>query len=156
MKLPDNVMLSEQIPYCKVQYSFEADPDHLPQITSPEQAYRYLLGLWDRDTIQYKEEFIILLLNSAKKCIGWSKISSGGSSATIVDPLMVIQVSALTNADSVILSHNHPSCRLKPSKSDINLTKRINSALKLVGVTLNDHLILSTHGYYSFRESGLI
>ena len=156
IKLPENVMFSESVPYCKITYSFEADADKLPQVTTPEEAYTYLMEIWDRDTISYKEEFLVLLLNINKVCLGWSRISSGGSSATIVDPAMIAQLALLTHADSVILAHNHPSGKLKPSRADIHLTNRIAGSLKLLGITVNDHIILTANSFYSFNEHDLI
>lgn len=61
-----------------------------------------------------------------------------------------------TNASAVILSHNHPSGQLKPSEADISITKKIIEAGKLVDITVLDHVILTSEGFYSFKDEGRI
>jgi len=62
----------------------------------------------------------------------------------------------LANAESVVIAHNHPSGKLQPSSSDIQLTKKIASTLKNAGIRLNDHLIITSDSYYSFRDAGML
>lgn len=156
MKPPNNVTLSDGVPYCRIQYSVEPNIEQLPQLTSDDQAYAFLMEVWDLDAISYKEEFALIMLNQAKKVLGWAKISSGGASATIVDPSMIFQVALLAHADSIILVHNHPSGNLKPSSADINLTKRLKDAGKLLGIQVIDHLIITPSAYTSFMDQGLL
>ncbi len=153
--LPNNIILSENIPYCSVKYSMDFDVSNLPQVTSPDEAYQYLLQVWDMDTINYKEEFLLLLLNNAKRVLGWAKISSGGSTATIVEPAMVFQVALLAHANSVILAHNHPSGRMEASIADISITKKLKQIGDIMGVPINDHLIISANNYLSMKSSDL-
>lgn len=54
------------------------------------------------------------------------------------------------------MAHNHPSGNLKPSQSDIDLTRKVKEAGKLLDIQLLDHLILTVEGYYSFSDEGLI
>lgn len=156
IELPENIVLSENIPYCSIKYSMNVDVNSLPQVTSPEKAYEYLLHIWDMDTINYKEEFIILLLNNAKRVLGWAKISSGGSSATIVEPAMVFQVALLTHANSVILAHNHPSGRMEASMSDIALSNKITEIGKILGIIVEDHLIMTRFNFLSMKSQKLL
>lgn len=140
----------------KLSYKTEQSPDTFPQVTSPEEAEKVLRTVWDNDHIQLKEEFIILLLNNSKHCIGWSKISSGGGTATIVDPSAIYQVALLANATSIIVAHNHPSGNLEPSKADKSLTERIEKSGKMLGITLEDHIILTADDYVSLRAKGIL
>ena len=57
---------------------------------------------------------------------------------------------------SVILVHNHPSGNLKPSQTDLDLTRRMIQAGQLLDIHVLDHLIITDHGYYSFKDSGEI
>lgn len=156
MKLPNEVVLSESLPQCKISFSFEADPEKLPTITSAVSAHQYLLSVWDLDSINYKEEFYVLLLNNSKKCMGWSKISSGGRTATIVEPAMVFQVAMLANASSIIVAHNHPSGVLSASIADISVTKKLLDIGNLLNIILEDHIIVGQSEYLSFLEEGMI
>ena len=56
----------------------------------------------------------------------------------------------------IIVAHNHPSGRLDPSESDIDLTRQSVQAGELLGIKVLDHLIVTTRGYYSFEEAGFI
>ena len=149
-------LLSAGVPYCKIKYSVEPDMEALPLVTSAELAYQFLMEVWDHDNISYKEEFAVIMLNQAKKVLGWAKISSGGSTATIVDPSMIFQLALLAHADSIILVHNHPSGTLQPSTADKNLTKRIRDAGKLLGIQVLDHLIITPTAFTSFANKGLL
>lgn len=66
-------------------YKTEKSVADLPTITDPEQAYRYLLSIWDQDTLQLHEHVMLLMLNNSKKCLGWSRISTGNSTSSMVD-----------------------------------------------------------------------
>ena len=140
----------------KLSYKTEQPQDTFPQVTSPEEAEKVLRTVWDNDHIQLREEFIVLILNNAKRCIGWSKISSGGGTATIVDPSAIFQVALLANAASIIVAHNHPSGNLDPSKSDKTLTKRIKKSGDMLGITVEDHIILTANDFVSFRAKGIL
>ncbi|CAG0906468.1 unnamed protein product [Cyprideis torosa] len=102
------------------------------------------------------EEFWILLLNRSNRLIKKELISKGGVSETTVD-VKVILKSAIDNlASAIVLLHNHPSGNLKPSTADLNITKKINEACKMMDVRLLDHIIIAEKKYFSFLDEGLI
>jgi len=136
----------------KVSYSTSNTPKI--KITQGEQAYKVLLESWNKDTIELQEEFKVLLLNRANEVLGIYPLSRGGITGTVVDIRLIFAVALKCNATGIILSHNHPSGNLKPSKADINLTNRIKECCTLLDVTLIDHLIISKNGFYSFINSG--
>lgn len=140
----------------KITYDSKGNLEDKPILNSPEDAFEYLLKIWDLDRIEFQEHFYLLLFNNAMRCMGWHKLSMGGKNATIVDVSHLLIVAALGNASSVIVAHNHPSGAMKSSRSDIRLTRRIKKALGTVGIDLNDHLIISRKEYYSFKEQGLL
>ncbi|WP_170245537.1 JAB domain-containing protein [Fodinibius salinus] len=140
----------------KLSYKTEKSPQTFPQVTSPDEAVEVLREVWNEGHIQLKEEFVVLLLNTSKRCIGWSKVSLGGSSATIVDPSAIFQVALLATATSIIVAHNHPSGNLNPSKADKSLTERIKKSGDMLGITLDDHIILTADGYVSLRAKGIL
>ena len=106
--------------------------------------------------MEFKEEFYIILLNRANKVLGWYKVSEGGMSGTVVDPKLVFSIALKSMASAILLSHNHPSGNLKPSNEDINLTKRLKEAGALLEIPVLDHLILTSDGYYSFADEGMM
>ena len=127
-----------------------------PEIKSPEEAASFLRKIWDQDTLEFREEFVVILLNNAKKVLGWSKVSTGSPNTTIVHPATVFQLVLLGNAASIIIAHNHPSGILKASLADLELTKRLVKAGKLFSVFVDDHIIITRDGYLSMREEGLM
>lgn len=140
----------------KMTYRTDKRFKEFPFIREPYDAVRLLRQIWDKKTIELREEFIVLMLNPAKKCMGWSKLSVGGLTATIVDPASVFRLALQSNAHSIIVAHNHPSGNCTASQPDIQLTKRIAEGGKLLGVMLEDHIILCPDGdYLSLRSKGL-
>lgn len=124
------------------------------QISDPYEAVKFLMQIWEEDTIELKESFYVVALNNAKKVVGYYHLSFGGMTATIVDPAEVMRIALLTNANSILLAHNHPSGNMKPSKADRKLTERIAAAGKIMGIEVDDHIIISAGDYVSMRMEG--
>lgn len=102
------------------------------------------------------EEFWIVLLNRANKVIDTKLVSRGGVSSTVVDSKVIFNFALESLASAIILAHNHPSGNLKPSNSDIRLTKKIVDAGKIMEVPVLDHIIVGDNDYFSFADEGLI
>ena len=102
------------------------------------------------------EEFWILFLNRANVVTAKRQVSSGGMVGTIVDPKMIFRAALEEKAVSIVLSHNHPSGNEKPSQQDIELTKKIVSAGKVLEISVLDHVIVTAHNYFSFANEGLM
>jgi len=104
----------------------------------------------------HHEEFYIAFLNNSRVLTGFKRISSGGSTSTIVDVAEIVRQSVMNRANSVLLAHNHPSGYAKESAADIHLTKRVSEALKLMGIGLDDHIIIAGDQFISMRNKNLI
>jgi DNA repair protein RadC len=122
------------------------------QITSPDQAAAFFGPKLRHLT---KESFIVAFLNNKKVMTGFQKISQGGSNATIVEPAEVLRQAILNQANSIILVHNHPSGRAEASTADIQLTKRIAESGKLLGIPVDDHIIIAGYEFVSLRAERL-
>lgn len=138
----------------KISYNPKLKTSELPKVSSSEDAFNVILHQWE--DIHYRESFAIILLNRANKCLGFTFVSKGGLSGTVADPKVIFQTALKANASSIILVHNHPSGNLQPSQNDINLTKNIVKAGKLLELQAIDHLIVSDDAYFSFADEGLI
>lgn len=108
-----------------------------------------------------KEKMYVLFLNVKNKIVGYSLISMGSMTSSIVHPREVLKPAILCSAASIIMIHNHPSGDPDASTDDIAITKRIKSACEIMGINLLDHLILGFSGedfmdYYSFTKHQLI
>ena len=122
------------------------------QITSPDKAAAFFGPKLRHLT---KENFIVAFLNNKKVLTGFQKISHGGSNATIVEPAEVLRQAVLNQANSIILVHNHPSGRAEASTADIQLTKRIAESGKLLGIPVDDHIIIAGYEFVSLRSERL-
>lgn len=125
------------------------------QISTSRDAYELLRQFYE-DDITLFESFFLVLLNRSNKTIGFAKISQGGVHGTVVDPKIIGKYALDSLACGVIIAHNHPSGNLKPSRQDIEITKKLNEAMSLFDIKLLDHLILTNESYYSFTDEGLI
>lgn len=103
------------------------------------------------------EHFIMLSLSSKNEVIGFHTIFVGTLNASIVHPREIFQQALLNNAASIIVAHNHPSGDPTPSQEDIQVTRRLVEAGKILGIELLDHLILG-HGdkFVSLKEKGYL
>ena len=151
-----NLLRSASLAEISLKYRVQVPLDEMPCIHSPQDAIELLRSVWDEDKIQLHEEFVVLLLNTRKRCLGWSKISLGGSTSTIVDPATIFQVALLSNATSIILAHNHPSGNIGPSSADKNITQRIKKVGEMLGINVVDHFILTANAYFSFKEENIL
>jgi DNA repair protein RadC len=102
------------------------------------------------------EEFHVAFLNNSKVLTGHKKVSSGGSTSTIVDVSEIMRQAVINQASSILLAHNHPSGYARESAADINLTKRISEAGKLLGIPVDDHVIIAGDQFISLRRKNLI
>lgn len=124
-----------------------------PKLSSSKDAYNCIYSTLEDLTT---EVFKILILNRNNQLIKIETISLGGVAGTVVDPKVIFKKAIDNNASSIILCHNHPSGNLNPSNPDIDITKKIVNAGKLLEVTVLDHLIISNKGYFSFADEGMI
>jgi DNA repair protein RadC len=130
--------------------------DTMPRIKSSEDAHSLLKELINSDIIDYKEFFWVLFMNRSNCVLGYSEIGKGDTYSVIVNIKEIFQLALKTNASGLILCHNHPSGNLKKSKIDEDITDRINIISELFSITLLDHIIITSEGYYSFSDNGII
>lgn len=102
------------------------------------------------------EVFAVLFLNRSNKINHFEIISRGGITGTVADPRVILKRALEEDATTLVLSHNHPSGSLKPSRADEELTKKITEAARYFDIKILDHIIVSEDGYYSFADEGLI
>ena len=103
-----------------------------------------------------QEVFVVVFLNRGNKVMHHQIISEGGLTGTIADPRVILKKALEHNATSLILCHNHPSGNLRPSKADEVLTQKIKQAATLLDIQLMDHIIVSSEGYFSFADEGMM
>lgn len=103
-----------------------------------------------------REIFAVVFLNQASKILQVEIISEGGITGTVADPRIILKKALEHQATAIILCHNHPSGNLKPSSADEMLTQKIKKAADFLDIKVADHIIVSSEGYFSFAEEGLM
>ena len=122
-------------------------------ITTPEDAGSYLLPWFLGRT---SEMAILLCLDAKGKVLGIERISEGGINATILDVRKVVSAAIKFSASAVVLAHNHTSGVAVPSREDVEVTKKVRTALQALDVVLLDHLVIAEGDFVSMAESGLL
>jgi len=124
-----------------------------PVITSPEDVSRLLMN-----EMRYnkKEVFKVLLLDTKNQLIKIETISSGILDASIVHPREIFYSAIKETASSIIIVHNHPSGNVVPSRQDIEITKNIIDAGKIINIEVMDHIIIGNGKFLSLKEKKFI
>lgn len=103
-----------------------------------------------------REELRLALLDTRQGLICDLLISRGTVNSSIISVRDILIEALRHEAVNVVLVHNHPSGNPNPSKEDVTVTKAVDKACALVGIKLNDHVIIGNNKYYSFREQGAL
>ncbi len=119
--------------------ALEVEDNNLPTINSAKDAVAQLQKL----RTAKKEHFVVLYLNARNQLIHKETISIGTLNANLVHPREVFKPAIEHLAASIIVAHNHPSGGTEPSEADLELTKRLKEAGKIIGVEVVDHIIIT-------------
>ena len=122
-------------------------------IRTPEDVFAIIGQEYENSVV---ETAMMLALDTKNKVIGVFNISTGSLNASIIHPRDVFQRAILSNAASVILVHNHPSGDPSPSSEDVELTKKLAAAGKLLDIDVLDHVVIGAGRYVSLKENGVV
>ena len=122
------------------------------KITSAKDVYDELKEYHNKK----QEYFLCLYLDGANHLIQTKVITIGILNQSLVHPREVFSYAIEKRCASIIVAHNHPSGLLEASNEDINVTKRLKESSKILGIELLDHLIITSDGYFSFKEEGVL
>ncbi len=129
---------------------FEEPRSKAPTIMGAEDAYEYL-----KDMAKLKREhFRGLYLNTRGRLIRDEVISIGTLNMSVVHPREVFLPAVEFSAAAVILAHNHPSGDPTPSQDDLDITRQIVEAGRVMGIEIFDHIIIGEAGYVSLHREG--
>lgn len=122
-------------------------------VTSPgdvDKVLRKYIGDSDREIL------VVICLDIKNHINAINTVSVGTISSSLSHPREIFKPAILANAAAIILGHNHPSGDPELSKEDIEVTKRVAEAGKLLGIDLLDHVIIGDPSYYSMKEEGIL
>ena len=137
-------------------YKTKVKASERPYVGESKDVYQLFLKLWEDGKIDLVEQFNVLLLSRANKVLGVFRASSGGITGTVADPRLIFAAALKANAVSIILAHNHPSGNLKPSRADEDLTMKFKEAGSFLDIKVMDHMVITSEGYFSFADEGLM
>jgi len=121
------------------------------KISSPAQAAAYFRRRIHDDA---REHFVAIYLDGRHRAIADAVVSIGTATASLVHPREVFQPAIAVGACALLIGHNHPSGDPTPSAEDLEVTRRLAEAGRLLGVTVLDHIVWSREGgYHAIRES---
>jgi DNA repair protein RadC len=121
------------------------------KITRPDQVAEYLRRRVRDDA---REHFVAIHLDGRHRPIADSVVSTGTATASLVHPREVFQPAIALGACALLIDHHHPSGDVTPSTEDLDLTRRLAEAGRLLGVTLLDHVVWERNGaFHSIRET---
>ncbi|MBS9776133.1 MAG: DNA repair protein RadC [Fusobacterium sp.] len=136
-----------------ILYENKLKEDNILKINNKNILLKYLRSKIAFDEI---ERFYVLYLSNSNELIATEEKSYGTLDKSAVYPREIYKDIIKYNAKAIVLSHNHPSGNIKPSMSDIELTKEIKKGVQLFDAILLEHIIISKDSYFSFLENDLI
>jgi DNA repair protein RadC len=141
-----------KIPEIQISLRYKGKKAERFKITDSKSVATLARTVFDADTIEWHETMFAIYLNRANEVLGFFKIASGGTNCVLCDPKLVFTAALNCGANSLILTHNHPSGNAFPSESDKAITKQIKAGAELLDMHLLDHVIVTKESYYSFAD----
>ena len=130
-------------------------------LSTSQELSSYLKDAFNTHPLQ--EQFIVIPASRKNHPLGCFIVSLGTAHSTLVHPREVFRPAILAGASAVFVAHNHPSGDPAPSNADIQVTRQLREAAKIMSIDLLDHLVCGNiendpagKGYYSFNEAGLL
>jgi DNA repair protein RadC len=149
----DAVIASLKVIEAGCQHLLQEEVASRPVINSWTALLDYCQLVLAHETI---EQFRVLFLNSKNKLIADEIQQTGTVNHTPVYPREVMRRALELGASALILVHNHPSGDPTPSKADIDMTRMLSEAARLLNIAIHDHLIIAKGSHYSFKGSMLL
>ena len=143
----------EQICLYTVKLVKEKETEYNQTVNDSKTAYNLIQKVLDINNSTV-EKFGLLTLDTRNKIIGIHILTVGTLNSSIVHPRDVFQHAILSNANSILLFHNHPSGNPTPSLEDETITAKLKEAGELMGIPVIDHVIVGDGGFMSMADDG--
>lgn len=140
----------------QVTYSAKIKKEERYQVKCSQDSYEILRMIYPMDRIEYQEFFYVMFLNRSNEVLGYRQICSGTQSGCLVDVKMIMGVACKVHSSSLIVSHSHPTGSLAFSRPDIELTKKIKEACKVLDIVLLDHVIITRDSFVSAADEAIL
>jgi DNA repair protein RadC len=128
-----------------------------PTLDNPVAAVETVRKICSLNTILWREEVLMLCVNTANRLNGWDRLAIGGIDAIIIDRRIIGTIAYHWAATGIIIAHNHPGGgKLSPSPEDKLVTYQVRDALEIIGVDLVDHIIFNNETHLSMKDAGYL
>ncbi len=124
-----------------------------PILNSSSKAGEYAVSLF---TGRIYEVFFVICLDAQNRVNYADLVHEGTINEAPAYPRVIVETALRHQANSIILAHNHPGGTLQPSNADLEITKRIVTAIEAISINVVDHIVVAGDRYFSFAEKGLI
>ena len=151
---PQQLKKFEQLKELSSLYNNLKDHKSVYCINSSSKAGEYFKNYFSG--IKDKERFVCSFLDTANNVMATEVTNTGTVNEVPVYPREIVKRALMYDANSIIISHNHPGESLKASSDDINITNHISRALSTVRIKLLDHIIVAGDRHYSFKEQDIL
>lgn len=138
-----------------ISYSYGIAKAERETVTSSRDAHHIFLSMIEK-SIEYKESFLLMVLNNSNEILGVKRVFEGGLNACAVDIRLIFQTILKAHGVGFIICHNHPSGKMQPSQADKDLTNKIQQGAQTLDLKLLDHLIISKDSYLSFADENIL
>ncbi len=126
----------------------------VPQNSDPLLYPQQIFNLLKEEVLSEKREILFVILKDTKaKLITWEKVAIGTLSEVLAHPREIFCPAIRHKAHSIIIAHNHPSGDPTPSSNDIELTKKLLEAAQIIGIALDDHIIIGRERFISLKQT---
>ncbi len=122
------------------------------RFTNSLQIFRAFANLW----LEPVEVFRVLFLDSKNRMLCFEDVARGTLTSCLVHPREIFSSAVRLRCASIITIHNHPSGAEQPSEEDIQITRRLREAGKILGIRLLDHIIIGEKQHFSFADEDLL
>ncbi len=148
----NSALLLHLIKDCFNLYAF-GKQEKLPELDTATDAGLYALRVVGDQT---REGFYVMCLDNQRRVLSMKQVAEGSTYRVMIDTRKVVEYALQQKAFSVILVHNHPMGMIEPSDTDIGLTRRLQEAFQLLGISVIDHIIVGDDMYYSMAAHALM
>lgn len=128
----------------------ETEKKYKVKVTNPWDCYTVLSDLLEDED---REHFLVVTLNTKNEINNIITVSIGTLNRAIIHPREVFKSAILSNANKIIIAHNHPSGHIEPSQEDKNITNILVESGEILKIEVLDHIIIGEGCYYSFKEN---
>ena len=139
----------------EIEISYNPTKLEVQKIHKSSDAVKIFKQLWNKE-MEFKESAYMLILNRANETLAIREIATGTLSGVMMPIGQTFGIALKCNAGAIIIAHNHPSGNLKASNADIAMAKKMQNAGELLEVKCLDFLIITSEGYTSFMDEGMM